>query len=195
MGGFELIELFDVKTGNSSSAKLDTGQKKTSSDSQNSPTMINDPLVQQITIVDPENAPVSSQGKPRSRARRGQRATIITPELLEILIETYDFKILVTEREINDRSKADVVSKTIFVFQTWWFITQCIARGVQGLDITQLELTTVTFATINIITFILWMKKPLRTQVPMRVYFQGRLTEEERNAGVSTFYAIYQHVP
>ena len=170
MGGFELIELND-ETGNSSIP----GQRKTSSSGvdQNS-----------VAIMDPEKAPDSSKSKGGSE---GGRPIILTPEMLKKLIKAYDFRIRVTEREVDDRSRADVVSKFIFVLQTLWFVTQCIARGVQGLDITQLELTTVAFASLNVITFILWMKKPLGAQVAMRVYFQGRLTEEERNAGVSTF--------
>src|SRR6266571_4696238 len=75
--------------------------------------------------IDPEKVFVSSKSKPRSKAGR---ATILTPEMLEKLIENYKFRICVTKREVNNRSRADVVSKSIFVLQTLWFVMQCIAR-------------------------------------------------------------------
>jgi hypothetical protein len=36
----------------------------------------------------------------------------------------------ITKEEIADRSKGDYLSKTIVLFQTTWFVGQCIARVV-----------------------------------------------------------------
>jgi len=166
MGGFQLVEPDDEREISPSSGKpeVDTGQQGVDKDS---PTMVT--AVQRT--VDPEKVPVSSKG----------RVTILTPEMLEELVKDPDFKIPISERELNDKSRADVVSKVIFVFQTWWFTTQCIARGVQGLELTQLELTTVAFTSLNVITFIFWMKKPLGAQVPIRVPVGRKLTAAERD--------------
>ena len=73
--------------------------------------------------------------------------------------------------------------------QTSWFIIQCLARHIQGLDLTQLELTTLALASLNGITWILWWQKPLGAQAILYVYLTRRLTDEERNvADVSVFF-------
>ena len=76
----------------------------------------------------------------------------------------------VTEKEIWDRSKADGLSKTIVLGQTTWFIAQCIARKVQNLGITELELVTVAFAFLNAFMYILWWNKPLNAQSHIPVF-------------------------
>lgn len=46
----------------------------------------------------------------------------------------------ITQKEILDKSKADKFTKTIACLQTFWFITQCIARIINRLPLTPLEL-------------------------------------------------------
>lgn len=75
----------------------------------------------------------------------------------------------VTKNEIWDRSKGDAIAKTLVVVQTGWFMIQCIARGVQHLPITELELTTLGFAVLNLATYAFWWNKPLNVQSPLRV--------------------------
>lgn len=79
-------------------------------------------------------------------------------------------KINITEAEIQDKSKGDALSKGIVILQTSWFILQCIARVVEGLPITELELVTLAFATLNTMTYALWWYKPLNVECSVRVY-------------------------
>ncbi|KAI9452255.1 hypothetical protein F5148DRAFT_1003373, partial [Russula earlei] len=88
----------------------------------------------------------------------------------------------IAKEEIEDKSKGDAVSKTLVVLQTGWFVVQCIARGVQGLPVTELELVTVAFATLNFVMYILWMDKPLNVQRGVRVY-KKRDTDEPIDDG------------
>jgi len=83
----------------------------------------------------------------------------------------------ISKVEINDKSKGDAISKAVVVLQTGWFVTQCIARVVQRLPITELELVTIAFATLNIVIYVLWWHKPLNVQRGVRVYKQ-RITEK-----------------
>ena len=76
----------------------------------------------------------------------------------------------ISEKEIEDRSKGDFVSKGIAVLQTTWFIIQCIVRGVLNISLTQLELATVAFSALNIALSILWMNKPLGLAYPFQVH-------------------------
>ena len=75
----------------------------------------------------------------------------------------------ITEREIRDKSKGDVLSKGIVVIQTSWFILQCIARRIERLPITKLELVTLAVAALNFVTYALWWNKPLDVQCPVCV--------------------------
>ncbi|KAK0432177.1 hypothetical protein EV421DRAFT_1742517 [Armillaria borealis] len=65
---------------------------------------------------------------------------------------------------IEDKSKGDALSKTISIIQISWFIAQCVARIIQHLPITLLEMTALAFAGISIITYSLWWYKPLNAQ-------------------------------
>ncbi|KAF8198826.1 hypothetical protein K438DRAFT_1584041, partial [Mycena galopus ATCC 62051] len=63
--------------------------------------------------------------------------------------------------DILDKSKGDAFSKSIALLQGIWFITQIVARVVQRLPITPLEVTTLAFAVINLFIWVLWWHKPL----------------------------------
>ncbi|KAF9474069.1 hypothetical protein BDN70DRAFT_816329, partial [Pholiota conissans] len=73
----------------------------------------------------------------------------------------------VTEEDIQDRSKGDIISKTIIILQTTWFIVQCIARWSQHLPLTELEIVTLGFAMLNGITYALWWNKPQNVGRPV----------------------------
>ncbi|KAF8645293.1 hypothetical protein AX16_007930 [Volvariella volvacea WC 439] len=75
----------------------------------------------------------------------------------------------IPEREIQDHGKGDILAKAVVVLQTTWFVAQCIARRVQGLVLTEIELVTLAFATLNVITYGLWWNKPLSIGYP--IYF------------------------
>ena len=76
----------------------------------------------------------------------------------------------ITVEEIEDRSKADGFSKMIALGQTLWFIAQCIARGAQHLDLTLVELLTLSLAVLNGLMYFLWWNKSLDVRCPVRVY-------------------------
>ena len=84
----------------------------------------------------------------------------------------------ISEEDIKDRSKGDILSKLIAITQTTWFILQCIARGRQRLTLTELELVTLALASLNAITYVFWWHKPLGVQVPIRIYFEIEAAEK-----------------
>src|SRR5712671_6670865 len=112
-----------------------------------------------------------------------QPIRVLLPDQLESysLTGNGDFPRL-SKAEIEDRSKGDAISKAVVILQTGWFVTQCIARGVQGLPITELELATVAFAALNFVIYVLWWDKPLNVQRGVRVY-KKRMTEEPIDDG------------
>jgi hypothetical protein len=90
----------------------------------------------------------------------------------------------ITKEEIADRSKGDYLSKTIVLFQTTWFVGQCIARWAYGLTVTELEVVTVAFASLTGVIYYLWWDKPLdvRCSIPVHV-FHGHLKGTEVDVG------------
>lgn len=76
-------------------------------------------------------------------------------------------QINITEEQIQDRSKGDILSKGLVVLQTTWFIIQLLARAVARLPITELEFSTLAFAILNGATYALWWNKPLDVQCPI----------------------------
>jgi hypothetical protein len=85
------------------------------------------------------------------------------------------FEITVTEKEIEDKAKGDFLSKSILIFQTTWFITQCVARFVQKIAITELEVVTLALASLNAFMSFFWWNKPLGLTIPIRVDLKRNL--------------------
>jgi len=79
--------------------------------------------------------------------------------------------------EIEDRSKADGFSKTIALGQTLWFVAQCLARIPQHLDLTLVELLTLSLAVLNGVMYFLWWHKSLDVRCPVHVYLLDKPDE------------------
>ncbi|KAF7369971.1 hypothetical protein MSAN_00627000 [Mycena sanguinolenta] len=76
---------------------------------------------------------------------------------------------IVKEKDITDKSKGDALSKGLALLQGLWFILQTLARTLQRLAITQLEVATLAFAIMNIFIWLFWWNKPLDVQQPFVV--------------------------
>ncbi|KZP06160.1 hypothetical protein FIBSPDRAFT_764841 [Athelia psychrophila] len=74
-----------------------------------------------------------------------------------------------TAGELRDKSKGDALSKTIAILQTLWFVAQCIARRVENLAITNLEIVTLAYTAITVAMYAAWWHKPLNMRCPVRV--------------------------
>ncbi|KAK1222557.1 hypothetical protein PQX77_014595 [Marasmius sp. AFHP31] len=74
-----------------------------------------------------------------------------------------------TEDEIESLGHTDLLAKTITILQTLQFIINCIARGVNGLAITELEFLTLGFAALNLVSYSFWWHKPSGVRFPVRI--------------------------
>ncbi|KAH7089946.1 hypothetical protein FB567DRAFT_315259 [Paraphoma chrysanthemicola] len=72
-----------------------------------------------------------------------------------------------SDEEIDDRSKADWIMKSLALLQIVWFTTQVTGRWVQGLAVTTLELFTFSIVICGIVTYMASWKKPFDVQVPV----------------------------
>ncbi|KZP12300.1 hypothetical protein FIBSPDRAFT_1050126 [Athelia psychrophila] len=93
----------------------------------------------------------------------------VAREDLEYMVTNGLLEELPNEAEINDKSKGDAFSKTVTVAQTLWFIAQCLARAIQGLTVTKLEIVTLAYTAISMAMYRFWWSKPLSVSRPIRL--------------------------
>ena len=112
---------------------------------------------------------------------------VLTPKIFKELLDEKKIEFpKVTVEEIEDRSKSDGFSKTIALSQTLWFVAQCIARRAQHLDLTLVELLTLSLAVLNGVMYFLWWNKPLDVRCPIRVYLRDKSESSTPNMSDNT---------
>ncbi|KAJ8080757.1 hypothetical protein PM082_017591 [Marasmius tenuissimus] len=90
--------------------------------------------------------------------------------------------IIMTEEEIENLGHIDLLAKTIAITQTLHFITNCVARGVNGLAITELEFLTLGFAALNLVSYSFWWHKPSRVRFPVRIMVRHKPLSPQRSS-------------
>jgi hypothetical protein len=96
-----------------------------------------------------------------------------------------------SEDDINDRTRGDILSKSIAVLQATWFVVQCIARGIQRLAVTELELTTLSLCSVSLITYVFWWHKPLDAKTQIRVYLKPGQSPLRDDSDASSFVSFH----
>jgi hypothetical protein len=66
--------------------------------------------------------------------------------------------------DIGDKSHSDAVTKIFALVQCTWLIVHSIARAVQGLAISQLELSTMAFIVCAVVMYAFWWDKPFNVE-------------------------------
>lgn len=80
-------------------------------------------------------------------------------------------------REIEDKSKQDTFAKVITAFQVGYLMIQCLARAIQGLAITTLELNAIAIVVTSLMTSYIWLYKPADVQHPVHIYSSKSIAE------------------
>lgn len=88
-----------------------------------------------------------------------------------------------TEKNIWDRSKADLFAKLVAFFQTGWLLCSTIARAKQKLPITPIELFTVAFIAPTVATQFFWANKPQNVEAPVTLTVDWEIDELLKAAG------------
>ena len=89
----------------------------------------------------------------------------------------------ITEDEISDKSKANLLAKILVCLQTGWFVVQCCARAHQSLPLTTLELATISYVWCTWGIYSQWLKKPLDVATPTVLMIQASTAEILLKAG------------
>jgi hypothetical protein len=92
---------------------------------------------------------------------------ILTLEGIELIFH-FDPMLIpdLSEFEIQDKSKASGLAKTLVCLQALWFCIQCIVRAVNHMTISTLELNTFAHAVCTLLIYFLWWDKPLDIEEP-----------------------------
>lgn len=73
------------------------------------------------------------------------------------------------EEELMDRSKTNLLTRTITYGQMVWFGINFIGRAIEGLTITKLEVASLAYVVMTLLTYYFWMDKPLDVDCPIVV--------------------------
>ncbi|KAG2356741.1 hypothetical protein BDR07DRAFT_1363915 [Suillus spraguei] len=107
----------------------------------------------------------------------GQPWATLTPEELLRFVGSNSVKMPdITEADIEDRSKGDLLSKFAAIFQLLWFVIQIFARYAKNLPVTLLEIDTLAIAVVACISYLLWLKKPKDVGRPYIVHWNSEAT-------------------
>jgi hypothetical protein len=79
----------------------------------------------------------------------------------------------ISKKDLQDKSKANGLAKSLVCFQAFWFCVQCLARVAQALPVTLLELNTFAHSTCALLIYILWWDKPLDVEQPTYLPIRG----------------------
>lgn len=91
----------------------------------------------------------------------------VTAKQLHYLVEQgYTELPKISKEEIWDKSKADLLTKVLACGQIAWLVVQVVARLIQRLEVTTLELTTLGYVLCALSTYLAWLHKPLDIEMP-----------------------------
>lgn len=104
-----------------------------------------------------------------------QRLTLTTEGVRFLLEHAPELIPCLSEADINDKSKADGLAKLLVALQAAWFCLQCLARNVQSLPTSLLEITTGGHALYTLFTYVLWAYKPMDIGIPTVILANEKL--------------------
>ncbi|KAF8836772.1 hypothetical protein BDN67DRAFT_1014387 [Paxillus ammoniavirescens] len=99
-----------------------------------------------------------------------QQELLNTREGLACLADDNIVNPKITKEQIGDRSKSNALGNAILVLQLSWFILQVIARAVNHVAITLVEIDTLALAALSLPLFFFWWSKPMAAAYPHIFY-------------------------
>ncbi|KAL0563221.1 hypothetical protein V5O48_018853, partial [Marasmius crinis-equi] len=153
----------------------------------------------QITVFESPLKGSEESGKPLVGAEKKSNSHDVQPKppflepyscLLEYVLA--QGLVNITESEIQGNlSHGDIFAKLSALLSTGWFLMQTLARGIQGLSITELEAVTLSFTIFSIVAYALWWNKPQRVRYPVRVTWGPTRPKPAKRGPSSWKYFLY----
>ncbi|KAH6911631.1 hypothetical protein BKA70DRAFT_1268226 [Coprinopsis sp. MPI-PUGE-AT-0042] len=91
--------------------------------------------------------------------------------------------------ELMDRSKTNLLARTIAYSQMLWFCTNFVGRLAEGLTITKLEVASLAYVAMTLAAYYFWMDKPLDVDCPIIV-----AEEEKGSFGNLDASPLFRHI-
>jgi hypothetical protein len=85
----------------------------------------------------------------------------------------------ITAKEICDKGKADSLVKGLTIVQILWLFIQSVARLIQHLPLTTLELGTLAYVPCSLLIYYLWWDKPYEINVPTSLRLDPQVLSED----------------
>ncbi|KAM0148023.1 hypothetical protein ACHAQE_007148 [Botrytis cinerea] len=95
----------------------------------------------------------------------------------------FSAQFVLDKNEIDDKNKQGILLRVSAIVQVLWFLVNCIARKLQHLAITTLELTTIGFIVTTIGVFIFWFDKPADIETRRIIKVDFTISEIHAGAG------------
>ncbi|KAK5654234.1 hypothetical protein OQA88_7409 [Cercophora sp. LCS_1] len=115
-----------------------------------------------------------------ARALSGSVWALNAPQLLEArrcgIIRQLS---AITEDEINDKNKGDMLIKLLAILQVVWLNIQLIIRAIEGRQSSQLEITALALAACAFATYVLLLWQPKDIYTPAVLLAQRSPSQEE----------------
>ena len=89
----------------------------------------------------------------------------------------------ISKEELISRSKSDGVVKLIALLQITWFGLQALFRAIQHLQVTPLEIITVAFVVLAVLTYAIWWNRPQDIEYPIIITLQDAEDGVETSQG------------
>ena len=99
-------------------------------------------------------------------------------QLVYLLEKGYLTLLIITEDEISDKSKANLMAKILVCLQTGWYEIQR-----SGLNLTTLEVATISYVWCTWGIYYQWLRKPLDVSTPTKLQIQASTAEILLEAG------------
>ena len=101
----------------------------------------------------------------------GRTRVALTPDGVRFLLEHEPNSLPnISTEQIQDKSKADSITKTLVCAQALWFCIQCTSRLAQSLPVSLLELNTFGHSLCTLLIYLLWWHKPLNVDQPTLIH-------------------------
>lgn len=86
----------------------------------------------------------------------------------------------ITEAQIKDKSKEDVVVKVLALLQVLQLVVELIIRKVYGLATSPLEIAALGFSVCAGLTYLFWLGKPKDIHAPTDIYITRNLNDADK---------------
>jgi hypothetical protein len=107
----------------------------------------------------PEHPATMKESAASSEGRRNPKRLYLTARGVLALVKASKLS-LPSKEAIADRSKSDVLAKTLVCLQAGYIIVQCVSRLASGLPLTFLEINTLGHVLCALIMYSFWAHKP-----------------------------------